>query len=498
MAFASGEDVGSDYSKFRKKPASIPYVQPRTSEQPNRTPHICPHRECNSKLHAEFCDGTTSKWESIFVLELLTPGILMEDITSQCRTVALASGTLAPISSLCAELNLFPSRTKSALNSPSKTSRNGRLQVQPKPLEANHVIDLDKQLRAISIGCFPDGSPLTVSYTHYKHMSFFPKLGHAIASIIEAVPNGGVLIFVPSYSFLKKCERSWNPAKSNRWAFSQHDEAHHDSSIWQRFISSKKTVIVEPTGSQDKFEEAKENYNNAIKNDGTCILIAVFRGKMSEGISFNDDYARAVICVGIPLPAAFDKAIEAKKKYNDEQRKICGRTDLLPGSDWYLQQAYRAIAQALGRCIRHSADYGTVILMDSRHCYDGAPYNGICVQHKNLPQWMRQHVRNLSNSQTNGNFSSAAKEDTIFGGYRGLARELKTFFQRASEYSKEKTEKTKIDFENASKQVNEFLHHEFNNSTGRWSLNVKNEIKPMKKYEVSVARSIEKDFVDLT
>jgi len=497
MAYASGDDDGSDRPRFRKKPASIPYVRPRTSDHPDRVPHACPHRGCNSKFHADFCDGTTPKWESVFALELLTPGILMEDITSKCRTVVLASGSLAPISSLCAELNLFPSKTKAALNSPSKTSLNGRLQVQPKPLEANHVIDLDKQLRAISIGCFPDGSPLTVSYTNYKHMSFFPKLGHAIASIIEAVPHGGVLIFVPSYSFLKKCERSWNPANSNRWAFSQQDESYHDSSIWERFMRSKKTVIIEPTGSQDQFEEAKENFNKAIKTDGKCILIAVFRGKMSEGISFNDDYARAVICVGIPLPAAFDKAIDAKKKYNDEQRKFCGRTDLLPGSDWYFQQAYRAIAQALGRCIRHSADYGTVILMDSRHCYDGAPYNGICRQHKNLPQWMRQQVRNLSNSQTNGYFSTVAKEDTIFGGYRGLARELKSFFHTASNYSKEKTEKTKINFENASKQAKKCLHHEFNNSTGKWSLNVKKERQPLVKESPGV-RSLQKDFFDLT
>jgi len=42
------------------------------------------------------------------------------------------------------------------------------------------------------------------------------------------------------------------------------------------------------------------------------VLIAVYRGKMSEGISFNDDNARGVICVGLPLPSAFALPIKIK------------------------------------------------------------------------------------------------------------------------------------------------------------------------------------------
>ena len=123
-------------------------------------------------------------------------------------------------------------------------------------------------------------------------------------------------------------------------------------------LNAKGKIIVEPTGSQEKFEEARAEYSDKIKQDGNCILFAVFRGKMSEGISFNDDNARCVICIGLPYPSYVDRAIKAKKSYNDEQRKIRGNTKLLPGDEWYSQQAFRAIAQALGRCIRHGADYG--------------------------------------------------------------------------------------------------------------------------------------------
>jgi len=39
-----------------------------------------------------------------------------------------------------------------------------------------------------------------------------------------------------------------------------------------------------------------------------------------------------------------------KKQYNDSH---CGTKGLLCGRDWYEIQAYRAMNQALGRCIRH-------------------------------------------------------------------------------------------------------------------------------------------------
>lgn len=38
----------------------------------------------------------------------------------------------------------------------------------------------------------------------------------------------------------------------------------------------------------------------------------------------------------------------------------------ISGDEWYACQAYRAINQALGRCIRHSEDYGAIVLYDKR------------------------------------------------------------------------------------------------------------------------------------
>lgn len=157
---------------------------------------------------------------------------------------------------------------------------------------------------------------------------------------------------------------------------------------------------------------------------------------MSEGISFNDNYARGVICIGVPLPSTYALPIKIKMNYNDEQRKLKHRTDLLPGREWYSQQAYRAIAQALGRCIRHSADYGAIILMDSRHCDDETPNDGIPKAHRNLPSWMRTTVRNLTMNSTprNSMFTYRSASKTVCGGYGGLRKELEKFFRDAKPF----------------------------------------------------------------
>ena len=61
-----------------------------------------------------------------------------------------------------------------------------RLQIQPKPLEANHVVDLQKQLLAVSIGNFSNGEKLTVNYNNYneqKNPTFFLLICQTIRSL---------------------------------------------------------------------------------------------------------------------------------------------------------------------------------------------------------------------------------------------------------------------------------------------------------------------------
>jgi len=454
LEFATGSIEGYT-SQYKRKPRSIPQNPPRTSPNQQPLPRICNHPSCNIKSrgtisHDAYCDGTTPRWESHLIINLLSPAILMAPLLKDSRSVVLASGSLAPIDSLCSELHLLPSSDDPKENTQTSqessddqeakvsdplAATSGRLQVTPQPLEADHVIDLNKQLLTVSVGHFPDGSQLSVTYSNYNKTGFHHKLGHAIAQIVDNIPYGGILVFLPSFSFLRKCVSTWQ-----------------NSDIWQRLLRSKGEVIVEPSLSQDEFEAARDLFNRTIEKTKKCVLLAVFRGKMSEGVSFNDDYARGVICVGVPFPSYYDRSISAKMAYNNEQRKFRSKA-LLTGNEWYKQQAYRAIAQAIGRCIRHAADYGTIFLLDSRHCDDGHSYHesGICRSHTNLPKWMRNSVRTLRKDMR------PIGRNDLLGGWESLQKEMGHFFQKARTHSAVVLEKQQHEFKMKQNKDDELL-----------------------------------------
>lgn len=131
--------------------------------------------------------------------------------------------------------------------------------------------------------------------------------------------------------------------------------------------------MIESHGPNADSAEDVRAFRRAVEEGGGALCIAVYRGKLSEGISFNDDYARLVLCVGLPFPSIGDEMIRAKRAYNDLP---ASRADgLLSGSEWYRQQAFRALNQAIGRCIRHRNDWGAVCLVDERFAQKGERLN---------------------------------------------------------------------------------------------------------------------------
>lgn len=92
----------------------------------------------------------------------------------------------------------------------------------------------------------------------------------------------------------------------------------------------------------------------------------------------------------------------------------------LPGMEWYVQQAARAVNQAVGRVIRHRDDYGAVLLLDARF---GKPQ-----QLGALSAWARPHTQ-VFDSSSNGSEESSGVGGGG-GGYAAAAESLKAFFQR--------------------------------------------------------------------
>jgi regulator of telomere elongation helicase 1 len=166
-------------------------------------------------------------------------------------------------------------------------------------------------------------------------------------------------------------------------------------------MSDYKNIFTESKGSKE-CNETISKYYERIKdtNYKGAIMMAVCRGKVSEGIDFANNYGRAVIVTGLPYPVLYDPRVVLKKQYLDESKTSS------TGTLWYNQQAYRAVNQAIGRVIRHKDDYGAILLCDERFSYS----NSI----SQLPNWMKGHIKKIND------FSEAIVE-------------LKSFFNIANE-----------------------------------------------------------------
>ena len=200
MTFAMDETNSSQNGTNRRAlmPVAHPLIPPRSAENRNAALTRCGHTNCISGFHGDYCDGSKPGWFFSLSVNLLNPGIIFRQVSSKARSVVLASGSLSPIMALCAELDLISPHRLNPTNTTETVADKSsediyRLQIAPKPLEANHIIDMEKQLLAFSIGEFPDGSILTMKQSSYTQRGFLTKLGNALVRIITAVPTGGVL-----------------------------------------------------------------------------------------------------------------------------------------------------------------------------------------------------------------------------------------------------------------------------------------------------------------
>ncbi|VDI74443.1 fanconi anemia group J protein [Mytilus galloprovincialis] len=302
----------------------------------------------------------------------MNPGVAFSDL-HDTRSIVLTSGTLSPMNSFESELDTpFPIK-----------------------LEANHVIE-DKQVWVGAMSQGPTGKPLHAVYKTMETLEFQDELGKTVLQVCQEVPHG-VLCFLPSYRSLEKFIERWKNA-----------------GIYEQ-ISKKKKIIQEPRRSdQVDFDDLLNQFYNTIhgvndeddeevgKETTGALFLAVCRGKVSEGLDFADNFARAVITVGIPYPNWKDIQVGQKRMYNDKHKMSKG---LLSGSEWYEIQAFRALNQALGRCIRHRKDWGLLILADERFVKQKDKY---C---KGLSKWVRNKVQAFTScKQAMESISSFSKQ----------------------------------------------------------------------------------------
>lgn len=381
--------------------------------------------------HSRRGDYRRLRW----VIWLMDASVTFGQVARESHSVILASGTLHPMDALLSELgNDFNRRLR-------RVSKDVNAPVRLRTYQGMHVLENQKkQLWVAAVGCGPlgqvrlNGSNRKTSsggknrrkrgaqdffnrnrYRKTPQALYYEEVGHALVEICEVTP-GGVVVFAPSYAKLNGMVKSWKRA----------NYSNSSDSIWDRLSEVKcgSEIVVEPRSSTKTLssrgdstdnipltlEAAHEMYASGVYSGDGALMLAVFRGKMSEGMDLKDAMVRCVVCVGIPYPNSMDLNVRVKMTYNDIQRARYNKKKIntstrgrrsgdgqeeemyfvpLDGWSWYRQAAFQAVNQAVGRVHRHPKDYGSIILLDDR-------YNDISSQSQIKPylsRWYRDVVK---------------------------------------------------------------------------------------------------------
>lgn len=288
-------------------------------------------------------DDSTDRYICQFSLFCMNSGVAFQKIVEQSWSIIVASGTLSPIESLKSELGCKFSNV----------------------FEGKHVIPSERIFASV-ISRGPMNIDLDCGYKNSMRLEFQDSVGAIVRDVCTTVPNG-ILCFFPSYDRMENFYQRWVT-----------------KGLLGEIRKKKKLFREKKNVTAAAFESELVDYNKHAQGKG-ALLFAVFRGKCSEGIDFADNAARAVITIGIPYPNVKEVCVDLKRSYNNTAR--IDRPELMPGSSWYASQGFRALNQALGRCIRHKEDWGAIIMIDSR----------LSTGLNNVSKWLRSVVLQSQN-----------------------------------------------------------------------------------------------------
>lgn len=256
---------------------------------------------------------------------LLDPSEIFKEIVEEARCVILAGGTMEPIDDYTNYL--FPFLDDSKINK----------------FSCGHIIPKEN-LDVFVVGS--NRKDFEFSFDKRNDLEMIKDLGGSICSLIKKIP-AGVVLFFPSYKFLTDIVNGWK-----------------DTGVWNE-MSQVKTIFAESTSTNILID-----YSAEISKGNGALLLSVVGGRLSEGINFSDDLARAVMMIGLPFPNVFSGELISRRKYIEEQvmLKTGDRKQALDATkSFYENICMRAVNQSVGRSIRHKGDYSTIYFFDKRY-----------------------------------------------------------------------------------------------------------------------------------
>ncbi|KAG1776173.1 helicase C-terminal domain-containing protein [Suillus placidus] len=287
--------------------------------------------------------------------QLLNPSTLFRDVVDVARSVVLAGGTMSPISAVVSELFTYVPQNRLSTFS------------------CGHIIPASN-VQTLLLTKGPSGLDLEFKFAQQSNRQVVSELGQIVLNFCNVVP-GGMVVFFPSYASLNFAREAWSL-----------------SGLLDKF-SVKKKVFLEPQESSGvdvilrEYAIAAKTHTLLDKKTG-AVLFAVIGAKLSEGLNFSDDLARAVVVIGLPFANKNSPELQERMRYANQAESRSGIKRHAGGKDaateMYENMCMNAVNQSIGRAIRHRGDWASLVLIDRR-------FTSSAIRGK-LPQWLRDDV----------------------------------------------------------------------------------------------------------
>ena len=292
-----------------------------------------------------------SVFNPVLRLYCVDPSIALKNIFKKFRNVVITSGTLSPIEAYPRMLVFVPAVIKefdvslgrNAISPIVVTKGNDQLGMSALK-NINEGICENNEYEVLEKG----SASLTSSYSLRTEPSVVRNYGTLILELSKSVPDG-LICFFPSYAYMEDIISLWS-----------------ESNFINEFSKSKVIFVESPSATESI--QAMENYRKAILTGRGAILMAVARGKASEGVDFKGAMGRCVVLIGVPYQFMSERT---------KQRVLHAN---MPG--FLAFDAVRHAAQCLGRVLRSKNDYGLMIMADTR-------YLSLI---KSMPKWIRERI----------------------------------------------------------------------------------------------------------
>ncbi|KAJ3917495.1 helicase C-terminal domain-containing protein [Lentinula edodes] len=315
---------------------------------------------------------------------LLNPAPHFRDVVDEARAVIIAGGTMSPISDVQNQLfsHLPPERITS--------------------FSCGHIIPPENVL-TVAVTKGPSGRELDFRAGKQGDSSTLSDLGQIILNFTRIIP-GGMIVFFPSYKFLENAKSAWALATGGGYLekfgakkkvfFEPEDQAGVES-VLQQYATAVAGSLVSLLLERVFCRLSKLYKNSQTTSQTGALLLAVIGAKLSEGLNFADDLARAVVIVGLPFANLASAELRERMRYvKREEEKLLreGRKETVEGvrpivlrgkdaaAELYENMCMNAVNQSIGRAIRHRGDWAALLLLDQR-------YSNLSIRGK-LPKWL--------------------------------------------------------------------------------------------------------------